>query len=165
MEAIIRAATELGVTRIVPALTARTVVSLDGGPLARARAPLAARGQGSGEAVRARRRPRGDGAAAAGRGPSRRPAASDLRICLWEGERRPLGEILQAAAGAPRAVALAVGPEGGLSADEVAQARDLDWAVAGLGPRILRTETASLTALALIEAAFGDLLGPPGGVS
>ena len=34
----------------------------------------------------------------------------------------------------------------------------LGWAIAGLGPRILRTETASLAALTIIEATFGDLV-------
>jgi 16S rRNA (uracil1498-N3)-methyltransferase len=164
MEAIVRAATELGATRIIPALAARTVISLsaDRWPQRARRWQRVAR-----EAAKQCGRalvpevteplawPRALGEA----------AASALRICLWEGERRPLGELLQAEGRIPPDVALAVGPEGGLSADEVAAARELGWAVAGLGPRILRVETASLAVLALIEGAFGDLLGGPCGVS
>jgi 16S rRNA (uracil1498-N3)-methyltransferase len=164
MEMIIRAATELGVTRIAPALTTRTVVSLEGGRWReRARrwqrvAREAAKQCGRAvipEVMEPRPLPRA----------LEEPDRDGLRICLWEGERCPLGEIFQAVADAPRSIALAVGPEGGLSADEVARARGLDWAIAGLGPRILRTETASLAALAIIEATFGDLLRRSDGVS
>jgi len=164
METIIRAATELGVTRIAPALTARTVVSLEEGRWR--------------ERARRWQRVAREAAKQCGRAvipevmdPMPLPRAleaadrSGLRICLWEEERRPLGEILQGMAEAPRTVALVVGPEGGLSADEVARAHSLDWVIAGLGPRILRTETASLAALAVIEATFGDLLCRPDHVS
>lgn len=164
MEAIIRAATELGVTRIVPALTARTVVRLEED---RRR-----------ERVRRWQRVAREAAKQCGRAavpevtepvPLSR-ALEDarhvaLRICLWEAARCPLGEILRGVAGMPGAVALAVGPEGGLSASEVAQAEGAGWAIAGLGPRILRVETASMTAVALIGATFGDLLQRPSGVS
>jgi 16S rRNA (uracil1498-N3)-methyltransferase len=54
------------------------------------------------------------------------------------------------------AVDLLVGPEGGLAADEVAAARDAGMTPVRLGPRVLRTETAALTALACINALWGD---------
>ena len=157
MEAIVRAATELGAARIAPALTARVVVRLDEGRWR--------------ERARRWRRVAREAAKQCGRAvvpevaeplPFTRALEgadhSALRICLWEGERCPLGEILQGIAIAPAAVALAVGPEGGLSAGEVEEARGRGWEIAGLGPRILRVETASATALALIGAAYGDLL-------
>jgi len=53
--------------------------------------------------------------------------------------------------------AVIVGPEGGLSSDEAARALNAGIAVCGLGPRILRTETAAIVALALVQARFGDL--------
>lgn len=59
----------------------------------------------------------------------------------------------------PRATsaAVVVGPEGGFSADEVTRALNGGLAVCGLGPRVLRTETAALIATALVQARWGDL--------
>jgi len=54
---------------------------------------------------------------------------------------------------------LVVGPEGGLSDKEVAYCRDRGARLAGLGPRILRTETAGLAALSAIMYECGDLGG------
>jgi 16S rRNA (uracil1498-N3)-methyltransferase len=53
--------------------------------------------------------------------------------------------------------AVIVGPEGGLSSEEASRAQNAGIAVCGLGPRILRTETAAIVALALVQARFGDL--------
>jgi 16S rRNA (uracil1498-N3)-methyltransferase len=52
---------------------------------------------------------------------------------------------------------LLVGPEGGLDERERAAARAAGYVGIRLGPRILRTETAALTGLALLQARFGDL--------
>ena len=52
---------------------------------------------------------------------------------------------------------LLVGPEGGLSADEIALAGRVGFRGLKLGPRILRTETAALVALSLLQASWGDL--------
>ena len=53
-------------------------------------------------------------------------------------------------------VALAVGPEGGFDDDERALAQRLGYREYHLGPRVLRTETAGLAALAALQAAAGD---------
>jgi 16S rRNA (uracil1498-N3)-methyltransferase len=53
--------------------------------------------------------------------------------------------------------AVIVGPEGGFSADEVTRALNGGLVVCGLGPRVLRTETAALIATALVQARWGDL--------
>lgn len=53
--------------------------------------------------------------------------------------------------------ALLIGPEGGLSASEVDAALAAGFAPLSLGPRILRTETAPVVALALLQHRFGDL--------
>lgn len=50
-----------------------------------------------------------------------------------------------------------IGPEGGFSTEEVEQARNADMLVASLGPRILRTETATITAISLLQYFAGDL--------
>lgn len=55
-----------------------------------------------------------------------------------------------------RSVALLVGPEGGLSAEEVAAARGKGFIALTLGPRVLRTETAPAVALAVLQARYGD---------
>lgn len=54
-------------------------------------------------------------------------------------------------------VALLIGPEGGLSEDEVMRAQQHQFQALRLGPRILRTETAAITALSILQAMAGDL--------
>jgi 16S rRNA (uracil1498-N3)-methyltransferase len=57
----------------------------------------------------------------------------------------------------PAGVRILIGPEGGFSTEEVAQARKAGFQVVSLGPRRLRVETAALTVVALIQYAWGDL--------
>jgi len=57
-----------------------------------------------------------------------------------------------------RRVTLVVGPEGGLTQEEVDRARRSGAAVCSLGPRRLRAETASITAITLAGSLFGDLM-------
>lgn len=54
-------------------------------------------------------------------------------------------------------IALLIGPEGGLSEIEVKRANDAGFTGISLGPRILRTETASAAALAMVQAGWGDI--------
>lgn len=56
----------------------------------------------------------------------------------------------------PASAALLIGPEGGLSAREIAAAQAAGFAPWQLGPRVLRTETAPVAALALLQARYGD---------
>ncbi|MFZ6861542.1 16S rRNA (uracil(1498)-N(3))-methyltransferase [Undibacterium sp. Ji67W] len=57
----------------------------------------------------------------------------------------------------PQAVALLIGPEGGLSDDEELLASRHGVLSLSMGPRILRTETAGLAAVAMINAAWGGM--------
>ena len=57
----------------------------------------------------------------------------------------------------PESVILLVGPEGGLSADEISAAADKNFNPLTLGPRVLRTETAPLAAIAILQYQWGDL--------
>jgi 16S rRNA (uracil1498-N3)-methyltransferase len=59
---------------------------------------------------------------------------------------RLMAHVGEAAGAAPagQAMAMAVGPEGGFTAEEVEAARQAGWRVVGLGPRVLRVETAAL---------------------
>lgn len=58
---------------------------------------------------------------------------------------------------APRSIIVLVGPEGGFSENEVQLAIDHGFTSLNLGPRILRTETASLAALTVMQYAYGDM--------
>jgi 16S rRNA (uracil1498-N3)-methyltransferase len=57
----------------------------------------------------------------------------------------------------PGSVQLLVGPEGGLSGREVLLAQRAGFVACRLGPRVLRTETAPIAALAVLQALAGDL--------
>lgn len=54
-------------------------------------------------------------------------------------------------------IRLLIGPEGGLTQDEIDQCSQLDFSEIQLGPRVLRTETAALTAITALQCQFGDL--------
>jgi 16S rRNA (uracil1498-N3)-methyltransferase len=80
--------------------------------------------------------------------------AAPLRILLSETEEdQPLLRILQQSPNAMEGIMLAVGPEGGWSAVELALFMDAGWYSASLGQRILRVETAVIAALAIVNAA------------
>jgi 16S rRNA (uracil1498-N3)-methyltransferase len=70
-----------------------------------------------------------------------------------------LGEALRGAEGTEVSIALLIGPEGGFTEEEVALARDRGAVPIGLGPRVLRTETAAVVAAALILYELGEM-GP-----
>jgi 16S rRNA (uracil1498-N3)-methyltransferase len=156
METIVRMATELGVARIVPAVTERTIVRLD-----------ATRWR---ERARRWQRVAKEATKQCGRAvipevDLPRPLAEcldapggALSLCVWEGATAPLGPVLARAAGVTR-VRVLVGPEGGLSATEVDGASARGYEVASLGPRVLRTETAGPVVVAILQERFGDLTG------
>ena len=154
MEAIVRAATELGVARVRPALCERTIVRLEPGRWRdRARRWQRVAREAAKQCGRAVipevEPPRALGECLAGE-------TVDLGLCLWEGGGVPLPEAL-AAATAPRSALIVIGPEGGLAPAEVDAARARGLTIAALGPRILRTETAGPAVIAILQARFGDL--------
>lgn len=57
----------------------------------------------------------------------------------------------------PHGVRLLIGPEGGLSEQEIYQTEEHGFQQVLLGPRILRTETAALTSISILQSHFGDL--------
>jgi 16S rRNA (uracil1498-N3)-methyltransferase len=57
----------------------------------------------------------------------------------------------------PASVALLIGPEGGLSASEIEAAEQSGYHSLQLGPRVLRTETAPLAAIAVLQSYWGDM--------
>jgi 16S rRNA (uracil1498-N3)-methyltransferase len=82
-------------------------------------------------------------------------AAAAAPADAWRGVLAP--EARGALAAGTRAAVVAVGPEGGFTPAELQAAQQAGFAVTGLGPRVLRTETAGLAALAALAALQGDL--------
>ncbi len=82
-------------------------------------------------------------------------------VLLWEEERRQgLRQALRrnSAGGLPAAVALVIGPAGGFGEQEIEAAEAAGALVAGMGMRVLRSETAAIASLAALLCEFG-LLG------
>lgn len=67
-------------------------------------------------------------------------------------------QSLKNVAAAPKALTFMVGPEGGWTAAEEKQAFDAGFQSVTLGPRVLRTETASLAAIAAMQTLWGDFV-------
>ena len=153
MDIVLQKATELGVMRIVPVVTGRSVVRLDGERadrrLAHWQAVVIAACEQSGRA----RVPEVTAPLPLARWLDGLVGESSTRILLWPGAERALA----GAVAAPGQVTLLVGPEGGLTDEERDAASRAGFDVRSLGPRILRTETAAIAALALLQAAAGDL--------
>ena len=80
----------------------------------------------------------------------------DAELCLMFSERDG-GGLWLISGRAPRSVAAVVGSEGGWSKEEIESARAHEFHVITLGERILRAETAGITATALLQHLFGDL--------
>ena len=68
--------------------------------------------------------------------------------------------MLEARQTLPRSATVIVGPEGGLTGDEVARAGEAGYVSVTLGERILRAETAGPAIVALLQYGLGDLGGP-----
>jgi len=80
----------------------------------------------------------------------------ELKVMLWEKEQRKLASLIRDMP-PPKGIALMVGPEGGWAEEEVQQARAAGFAAAGLGGRILRTETAAIAACAILQYEWGGI--------
>lgn len=89
----------------------------------------------------------------------------DLKIVFWENETIALTPDTRPAKKAPlKSIMVMLGPEGGFTGQEIETARRNGFVTAGLGPRILRAETATLAAATLVQYLFGDM-GPSPGAS
>jgi 16S rRNA (uracil1498-N3)-methyltransferase len=149
MDLIVQKATELGVAQIVPVVTGRSVVR-----------PSAMRSRRWQTIAQEAARQSGRADIPEVTEPLLLPeavarASSGARFVLWEEEH---GQSLRRALeGGTREVTLLIGPEGGLAVGEVVEARTHGFVPVGLGPRILRVETAAIIAVALVQAAAGGL--------
>ena len=153
MDLVVQKATELGVTAIQPVVMARSVVKLD----AETRVKKLAHWRGIAIAA----------CEQSGRG--RLPAIGEpLTLAQWLQQAAPAGarrlllapdaqkSLVEAAADA-RAAELLVGPEGGLEESERDAALAVGYLACRLGPRVLRSETAAVAALTVLQAVAGDL--------
>lgn len=81
----------------------------------------------------------------------------DLKLNLHPKAKHSIMTLPFSFKGNEQAVRLLIGPEGGLSDEEIKQANQADFQDILLGPRVLRTETAALTAITALQCRFGDL--------
>jgi 16S rRNA (uracil1498-N3)-methyltransferase len=149
---VVRDATALGATDIVPVAFARCDVTLSEGSEAR-------RKRWTRISIEASRQcGRGDAATIHPfmelTGAMRLVPTDALRLCFWERAVRPMRELCDAVTHAP-SVAIMVGPEGGLEEAEVELAREACFHPVSIGRFILRTETAATAALGAIRAMGG----------
>ena len=83
---------------------------------------------------------------------------SDLKIVFWEEESKPVNQDLSVSNVKPvEKIFILLGPEGGFTLKEVETARESGFITAALGPRILRSETATVAACTLLQYLFGDM--------
>ena len=157
MDLVLQKATELGVARIVPLLTARSTVQLDADRNRRASMPT---GRQSSPAPASSAAAIACPACCPRRGSTWRcrPSPDALQLLLAPDADSPsLPTLLETRPGAAaRGVTLLVGPEGGLDDDEIRRALHAGFTRCRLGPRVLRTETAALAALAALQSLAGD---------
>jgi 16S rRNA (uracil1498-N3)-methyltransferase len=81
----------------------------------------------------------------------------EVKIAVWEKEKEMSLRAALKQAQKPASAALLVGPEGGLEEEEIEQLKQGGFIIASLGRRILRTETAAIAGLTIIQYAWGDL--------
>jgi 16S rRNA (uracil1498-N3)-methyltransferase len=150
MDVIVQKATELGVTRIVTLETERSVVRLEAKQAERKAAHWRAVAIAACEQCGRNRVPGLEGpldyAVALRR-------EAELKLLLDPAASQPMSQP-----GADvRSIALLVGPEGGFTDTESELAHRAGFEARHMGPRVLRTETAAITALAALQATAGDL--------
>jgi len=154
MDFIVQKATELGVARIVPVLSQRSVVRLDKAQAQSKAAHWRAVAVSACEQCGRNRIPTVEppqpllnylGESAAGSGPK----------LVFEPDSA--AAALPSAPALGGAVEIAIGPEGGLAADELEAFRVAGYSRVGLGPRILRAETAAIAAVVWLQARCGDM--------
>ena len=149
MDWVLQKATELGVTHIRPLLTERTEVKLSAERLEKRlhhwrQVIISACEQ-------CQRNLLPDLAPPQKLEPWLQDNRSQLRLVLHHRDSQSLPE-----GEAPESVALLIGPEGGLSEREIALAKQAGCAPLTLGPRVLRTETAPVAAISLVQYRWGD---------
>ncbi len=151
MDHALQKAVELGAYRLIPALTEHSVVKLDRARLARRMDHWRGILIGASEQCGRCQLPELDRVADLNAVLTRLSDGS-LKLVLDHCAESTLSDLSRPS----DEVVILAGPEGGLSAGELDLARDRGFIPVRLGPRILRTETAPLAALAAMQALWGD---------
>jgi len=153
MDWILQKATELGVARIVPIVTERTEVKLDEERAERRVLHWTQVIAGACEQSGRTRLPQLDMPQRLDRWLSTLETDAALRLALIPG-----GDVgARDLPAMPHGALVCVGPEGGFSDKDVAMLQQSQFRALRLGPRILRTETAGIAALAALQALWGDM--------
>ncbi len=152
MDYVLQKAVELGVSAIVPLITERTVVKLDAQRAAERHRHWQHVVVSACEQCGRNRVP-GVGPAVALETWLQHTPNDELKLLLDPGAEQRLDDYTTPAAG----VTLLVGPEGGFSARERTSMLARGCYGLRLGPRVLRTETAALVALSVLQVRWGDL--------
>jgi 16S rRNA (uracil1498-N3)-methyltransferase len=150
MDYTIQKAVELGVTRIVPVFAGRSVVELRGERLQRRMQHWQGVIIGACEQCGRNRVPALDTAMDLSDW-LRTPESSSMLLVLNHRATTAPNSLQR-----PTALTLLIGPEGGLDDSELAQAECAGFIGMRLGPRVLRTETAGVAALAALQTLWGD---------
>jgi 16S rRNA (uracil1498-N3)-methyltransferase len=155
MDFAVQKATELGVSRLVPLRADNSVVRLNAETAPRKRAHWLGVAAAACEQCGRSLLPAVDAplALAEWLAVERDEDLGDLRLVLDPGAAAGLAGLATPSGG----ITLLVGPEGGLSPAELALACREGYRPVRLGPRVLRTETAALAALAALQTLYGDL--------
>lgn len=158
MDTLVRQLTELGITAWIPFISERSVPKPDHKRLEGRRQRWQKIAQESLKQCRRGRVPQ-IGLMENYEAVLERAQTSDLKIIFWESENRPLQSLVETPQPdrSVRDIFLIMGPEGGFAIQEVDQAVARGFQSISLGPRILKAETATVTACALIQYLFGDL--------
>jgi len=151
MEWAIEKCTELGVARIVPVIARRTDSHLAAASTKR----LDRWRRIAQQAAEQSRRDSPPDISAPVKFPESLNCPSAFRIVLAESEDQTLlRDVMKPNATADGSIALAVGPEGGWTGDELKSFQQAGWISASLGKTILRAETAAITATAIVVSAL-----------
>jgi 16S rRNA (uracil1498-N3)-methyltransferase len=153
MDIVVQKATELGVHRISPVLTEFSVVKLEPERAAKRVAHWTKVAASACEQSGRNELPLIDTPGTLYDVLDDENSQDGLRLVLQPGAEQPLPSIVR-----PEGyVTVLIGPEGGLSDKEQERAKLFGFAAVSFGPRILRTETAALAAIACLQSMFGDL--------
>jgi 16S rRNA (uracil1498-N3)-methyltransferase len=155
LELILQKCTELGAAGIIPFVAARSVARV---PPGRLREKLARWRRIALEAARQSNRSSvPDISFAMDLAEVLRLAEHPVKLLLWEEEGEGTLKKVLSGLEQPERIAVIVGPEGGLTADEAASAVQCGFIPVSLGKRIVRTETAGLVILAILQFYWGDI--------
>lgn len=153
MDVVIQKATELGIRRITPVITDYSVVRLDPEKAAKRREHWLKVSQSACEQCGRNTLPEIDLPQGLDDWLAQPGGESATRIMLDPGSSESIATLPDA----DESVTLIVGPEGGWSDGERRRLTGLGFRAVSLGPRILRTETAAVAGIAVLQARWGDL--------